>query len=587
MIHTKDHKTLNIFDPLDHLGSRRRKLLEQSWAPIFRKEILPQLPVKQLTPYYSEQTGAPTKELHAMLGLMLLQQTFDLTDKEAVEQFAFNLRWHHALGIDDDSDQSAYVSERSLWTMRHLLTEHGLFQALFEIPTTQLARLCGVAPSLQRLDSVHIFSNMRHLGRIGLFVRTLKKFLHNLKRQAPGNSGFGKLEKALSDRYLCKQEAALFSMVKPSETTRTLQTLAQDLLVIVRCFRDDSKVTSMSSYKLLLRLLAEQCLVGNDEGGGEKITIRPNKEIACDSLQNPSDPDAGYDGHKGQGYQVQIAETYRTAENEPALSLITHVAVESAAQHDSGALLPAIEGAQQLGLPPKKTLADTAYGSDENHQQAAKLGVELIAPVPGKKPQTELSLADFSFSDDEKVSACPQGQVPFQQSLNKKTRTAFFTHSTCDSCSKRSQCPVLDGKKGRRLCYDSKQLRNARRRAFQATPQFKQDYRFRAGVEATMSQFDRRTGVKQLRVRGFKNVAFCATLKAAGINLIRATAFINRKNSGVPDPNTPVWPYLHFVHSCGGVLNKFRGRLSALLEQIRLLPAHTLQSLCLSGNGAL
>ena len=105
-------------------------------------------------------------------------------------------------------------------------------------------------------------------------MRTLKKFLHNLKRQAPGNSGFGKLEKALSDRYLCKQEAALFSMVKPSETTRTLQTLAQDLLVIVRCFRDDSKETSMSSYKLLLRLLAEQCLVGNDEGGGEKITIR-------------------------------------------------------------------------------------------------------------------------------------------------------------------------------------------------------------------------------------------------------------------------------------------------------------------------
>ena len=43
MIHTKDHKTLNMFDPPDHLGPRRRKLLEQSWGPIFRKEILPQL----------------------------------------------------------------------------------------------------------------------------------------------------------------------------------------------------------------------------------------------------------------------------------------------------------------------------------------------------------------------------------------------------------------------------------------------------------------------------------------------------------------------------------------------------------------
>jgi hypothetical protein len=45
------------------------------------------------------------------------------------------------------------------------------------IPTTQLAKLCEVAPTQQRLDSVLVFSNMRQLGLIGLFVRTLKKFL--------------------------------------------------------------------------------------------------------------------------------------------------------------------------------------------------------------------------------------------------------------------------------------------------------------------------------------------------------------------------------------------------------------------------
>ena len=49
-----------------------------------------------------------------------------------------------------------------------------------------------------------------------------------------------------------------------------------------------------------------------------------------DSLQNPSDPDATYSGHKGQGYQVQIMETFScsedTAEREQTLNLITHVA---------------------------------------------------------------------------------------------------------------------------------------------------------------------------------------------------------------------------------------------------------------------
>ncbi len=37
-----------------------------------------------------------------------------------------------------------------------------------------------------------------------------------------------------------------------------------------------------------------------------------------------------------------------------------------------------------------------------------------------------------------------------------------------------------------------------------------------------MSQYDRRTGVKRLRVRGLAAVRFGARLKAAGLNLLRA-----------------------------------------------------------------
>ena len=40
----------------------------------------------------------------------------------------------------------------------------------------------------------------------------------------------------------------------------------------------------------------------------------------------------------------------------------------------------------------------------------------------------------------------------------------------------------------------------------------------------TMSEYDKKTGVKQLRVRGFGAVQFCVLLKAIGINLFRATA---------------------------------------------------------------
>ena len=47
-----------------------------------------------------------------------------------------------------------------------------------------------------------------------------------------------------------------------------------------------------------------------------------------------------------------------------------------------------------------------------------------------------------------------------------------------------------------------------------------------------MSGYDRRTGVKHLRVRGFKAVRFCATLKAVGVNIFRATAVRKAVNNG-------------------------------------------------------
>ena len=75
-------------------------------------------------------------------------------------------------------------------------------------------------------------------------------------------------------------------------------------------------------------------------------------------------------------------------------------------------------------------------------------------------------------------------------------------------------------------------MRLARRRAYEQTEEFKDRYRWRSGVEATMSEYDRRTGVKRLRVRGFKAVRFCATLKAVGLNIFRATAVRKALNNG-------------------------------------------------------
>jgi len=75
-----------------------------------------------------------------MLGLVLLQQIEDLTDEETVRQFAFNILWQYALNITDATDFSAYVSPRTLWTMRDLVARHNLYQTLFENVTEHPAK---------------------------------------------------------------------------------------------------------------------------------------------------------------------------------------------------------------------------------------------------------------------------------------------------------------------------------------------------------------------------------------------------------------------------------------------------------------
>jgi len=46
MFHTKDNKQGYIFDPFEYLGPKRLSELKNSWAEIFRSEILPALPVE-------------------------------------------------------------------------------------------------------------------------------------------------------------------------------------------------------------------------------------------------------------------------------------------------------------------------------------------------------------------------------------------------------------------------------------------------------------------------------------------------------------------------------------------------------------
>jgi hypothetical protein len=520
MIYVKDHKQRDMFNPFAHLGTKRLAVLESSWAHLFREEVLHNLPAEKLFRFYNEFKGRKTKELYAMLGLVLIQQMEDCTDEQAVQQFAFNLMWQYALNITDASDTASYVSARTLWNLRDIVAQHGLQDTLFENVTRALQKLFTLDPSKQRLDSVHIFSNMAHLGRIRIFVRTIRTFLTNLKRHhAKEYDVLGEIVL----RYDKKSDGAF--AVKPTESAKKLVELGDDCFLLVERFKEHTAVVGMKSYQQLVRMFTEQCIVEKDDNGVRAV-IKASKDVPSSSLQNPSDPDAGYCGHKGKGYQMQVMETYSEDKSQP--NLITHVNVEAANESDTNALLPAIEDAGKRNLAPTELLADTLYGSDYNVEKAKELGITVIAPVMGAK-ESATGLADFVFSETDQIIACPEQQPPMKTKLGKQGgTTVYFDKAICDRCHRQSECQVKRDKKSCTISYDAKSLRLSRRRKQEKEEAFTEKYRYRSGIEGTMSDLDRMTGLKHLRVRGMPQVRLAATLKATGLNILRSMAFKNR-----------------------------------------------------------
>jgi hypothetical protein len=320
--------------------------------------------------------------------------------------------------------------------------------------------------------------------------------------------------------------------VKPSESSRTLQQSAEDLASLVERFAGYEDIQKLPEYHLLERVLREQCEVAGSSTEAN-VTVKPPREVSSDSLQNPSDPDAGYDAHKGSGYQAQLMETYQPQERkDPKIpNLITYFDVEGAHKQDTDALQPALEDTARRDCCPTQVLCDTHYGSDKNVQEAQDKGVTVIAPVAGKATTKSLTLGLFT-SDPHTyfITCCPEGHSPEKVRRTKKNRLcATFHRETCQTCPRRTDCPVVMNKKAAALYYDAPMLRCAYRRNHEKTPEFKSRYRWRSGIEGTNSHLKQDTGASRLRVRGLPAMHFAGTLKALGVNIMRSACAMNAR----------------------------------------------------------
>jgi hypothetical protein len=556
----------NLFGVETSMPSGLQSRLKGSWAEIFRTEVLSILlrSEEDFAKLYGI-TGRPNFSVARILGLCFLQELNELSDQDALDAFGFDARWQYALDI---TGEEAYLSRRSLVEFRSRMVridpEMALMRSVFNRISHGAIDKLGISVSEQRVDSTHIHSNIHARGRLALFVDVIQVFLKSLDEQ-----DYRRVPAHI--RKWHEQESnGWFGMGNAAERKAKLGQLAGYIHRLLECFRDNKGVMKGEAYQLLSRLFQEQCEVveGGPSESSEDDGTRPDEdkqEVSTsapevppsesdvaeqqggdvkvkrspkggDTLQSAYDPDASY-GHKGRGYSVHVTET---CNNPDTSEIITDYEVHGAARSDVGKATDTLDRLEEVGLLPERLFADGGYPTVEGaYDIIERRGIDLMAPVHrGPMDESVMGRDRFEFDDAGHVMRCPEGHPAINHKImsnnsTKKTRHAIFDGDTCRQCDKLETCPVRapnHRKKGQsprdttgnfRLEITPELRLRDDMLLKQQTGEWKDDYKIRSGVEATMSELKRGYGIGKLRVRGLARVHFAVVCKVTACNIKR------------------------------------------------------------------
>ena len=169
--------------------------------------------------------------------------------------------------------------------------------------------------------------------------------------------------------------------------------------------------------------------------------------------------------------------------------------------HDGSSLEPALADAEARGIKPEVVLADSHYGSNENLKEAKQQGVEVVSPSmsPKGSKQEKLTLERFDLDEAGQVVRCPQGHAPVMTSVGVDKIQVLFDAATCAACPlHQSCCASAVDRKEPRYQYTHDRVRQRSRRLGDQSDKFRERYRWRSGIEGTMSRFKYQMGMASL-----------------------------------------------------------------------------------------
>lgn len=443
--------------------------------------------------------GRPSQPANVIASVLVLQSLEGLSDREAVQALATDLRWKVACGLSI-TDPGFHPTTLTQW--RNRLRKSDRPERIFDAVRDVIGSTNVLANKHRRaLDSTLLDDAVATQDTVTQLVSMIRR----VRKAVPAAAA----AEVVGDDYEGGSSKPACAWNDPVARDELVTRLVNDALTVLAAVEDIELDDAQQQLVALLALVAGQDVEPGDEDGTWKI----ERTVAKHRVISTVDPETRH-MHKSRssyrdGYKAHIAV-------EPDTGLITACDLTPANEGDgpTGIKLLAKE---QAGLD---VLADSAYGSGES--LAALADVEhriLIKPWPlGRNPNLgddQFNRDDFIIDYTARTITCPNG---ISTHITDRGNATFGAR--CRGCPHRSRCTsAVDGKSFIVSEHDEHLATN--RATWRTDSDLIADYRqHRPMVERTIAWLVT-NGHRRCRHRGVERNRIAFSTRAAVVNLKR------------------------------------------------------------------
>ena len=440
--------------------------------------------------------------------VMVLQRLEGLSDREAVERFAFDVRWKYAAG-GLDFDHPGFV-HTVLVDMRARLAASVRPDRIFE-RTVEVAAQAGLVGRRRVLDSAPVYDAVATQDTITLIRSAIRGLL-----RAADHVLRAELRAVISseDTYTSTAKPAI-DWTDAGEREALVDSRARDGFALLAVLEGRILGQEVDQAARLLATVLGQDLEQDDDG-----VFRIARKVARDRVISTVDPEARH-GHKTvnrsfDGYKGHVAE-------DPDSEIVTATAVTAGNVGDAEPATELLADILHPATPAEQAevYGDAAYGTGPLLAELADADVEVMVKVQAANaPGGRFSKDAFTVDLEAGQVTCPN-QVTAVIRAHRDGGGAARFGAACATCPLAAHCTTA--KDGRVISIGPHEEHLARGRARSADPAWLAAYRAtRPKVERKIAHLMRRRhGGRRARVRGRAKIAADFSLLAAAANIAR------------------------------------------------------------------